>query len=102
MDDAMIVRVLESRSDLLDDVHRKSQACGQVEPVRRGAADGVGERAVRRVLHHQIEIAVFKATIMYRQNVRMGELAEQLALTHETRFKIRIGVLTRRDSLLGA
>jgi len=38
---------------------------------------------------------------MHRQNVGMGELAEQLALTHEARVKIRIGVLTLRDSLLG-
>ncbi len=81
--DAVLVGVLKGGGDLADDVEGERQRDGQDQLLFADAADGVCQRPLWRVLHHEVEQVLFDAAVMHGQDVGMRKLAEQRRLALE-------------------
>ncbi len=94
VDYSVLVRVLQSVRHLANDVHHERQARRKTERAWPPALDGIGQRAVRHILHHQEPIPVFESAVVNRQDVGMLEPAEQLGFADHVAITIR-GLILR-------
>src|SRR5262249_2522936 len=66
VDDAATVGILEGGGDLVDDIDGEWGGERKRERVGATATDGIAERAIGSVLHHEIEVVAVYAALMDR------------------------------------